>query len=70
MIKRSRPTGFVAVCRCGQTVGALDANRTERKEMGQILGRWLFEGCTVSPRFDGTWSAAIESCLCGMEDGL
>lgn len=61
---RRRPTGFVARCQCGVLVGAMDFERTGRVEAGQILGRWLYDGCTVEPRFDWKWEAHIESCKC------
>lgn len=63
MIKK-KPTGFVATCQCGNVVGAMDLTRTECKEAGQILGKWLYDGCTVEPRFIGSWSAAIKPCEC------
>lgn len=61
---KRRPTGFVAKCQCGVSVGALDINRTERRDAGKILGQWLFDGCTVEPRFAGTWSEQISGCRC------
>lgn len=64
----SRPTGFAAKCRCGSYVGALDAARTDRADMGKILGEWLFKGCTVEPRFTGTWSVELQSCLCPSQE--
>jgi len=62
-IKR-KPTGFVAICQCGVIVGAMDLTHTERREAGQILGRWLADGCTVDPRFTGDWEAHVELCRC------
>lgn len=62
-----RPTGFVATCRCGWVVGAMDLERTGRTDAGKILGQWLFNGCTVAPRFEGTWSVTVESCRCTQE---
>lgn len=59
-----KPTGFVATCQCGATVGALDANRTSTGDAGKLLGGWLSRGCTVTPKFEGTWQASIESCRC------
>lgn len=59
-----KPNGFVAKCQCGVFIGAMDLNRTDRKDAGRILGEWLFKGCTVEPRFAGTWTAAIEPCKC------
>lgn len=61
---KRKPTGFVAVCQCGVAVGALDATRTDNKDMGRIMGKWLSDGCTVSPRFEGTWLAEIKPCQC------
>ena len=49
----------------GMVVAALDARRTEPKEMSRLLGEWLFkDGCTVEPRFAGTWSEIIKPCQC------
>lgn len=59
-----KPTGFVAMCRCGSVVGAMDYERTDRKEAGRILGQWLRNGCTVVPRFSGSWSENIRACHC------
>lgn len=61
---KKNPTGFVAVCQCGVIVGAIDMERSDRKEAGQLLGRWLHDGYTVEPRFDDTWSTSIKSCRC------
>jgi hypothetical protein len=58
------PTGFIAICRCGVTVGALDYDRTDRREAGKIMGKWLADGCTVAPRFSGSWSEKISVCKC------
>lgn len=63
MAKR-KPKGFVAICQCGVTVGAMDLTRTEKADAGRILGQWLEGGCTVEPRFNGTWSAQIQRCQC------
>ena len=63
-----KPSGFVALCRCGVYVGAIDANRTEQKEMSKTLGEWLFKyGLTVEPIFSGTWSVEIKRCKCEKE---
>lgn len=59
-----KPTGFVAMCQCGVIVGAMDYERTDRKDAGKVLGKWLNDGCTVEPRFSGTWSATGETCRC------
>ena len=65
-VKR-RPTGYVAICRCGRTVGALDAVRMRRSDVGRMLGDWLADGSTVEPRF-GEWKQMIESCMCPTEE--
>lgn len=61
---KKKPTGFVSKCQCGVIVGAMDYTRTDRKDAGQMLGKWLHDGCTVEPRFAGTWEASIEPCRC------
>lgn len=61
---RRKPTGFFATCQCGVTVGALDARRTENKDMSRILGQWLHSGCAVTPQFAGTWSVQCKPCQC------
>jgi hypothetical protein len=65
--RKPPPTGFVATCRCGVVVGAIDYDRTERKDAGALLGKWLHAGCSVEPRFSGSWSATIEPCRCHMD---
>lgn len=64
----ARPTGFAAKCLCGNYIGAMDAARTDRAEMGKILGDWLFRGMTVEPRFEGTWSVELRSCQCSEKE--
>ena len=61
---KRKPTGFVAICQCGEKVGAMDYTKTDRKEAGKILGEWLANGCTVEPRFIGTWRETITCCKC------
>lgn len=61
---KRKPTGFIAVCQCARTIGAMDITRTERKEAGAILGKWLHDGCTVIPKFEGTWEASVQPCQC------
>lgn len=61
---KRKPTGFVAICQCGVTVGAMDATRTESSDAGKILGRWLSDGCTVQPKFTGSWHVTVEPCEC------
>jgi len=64
MPEKKRPSGYVAQCQCGKLIGALDAKRTDRKETGKIIGKWLYEGCTVIPKFGCSWSAHLEACEC------
>jgi hypothetical protein len=63
MAKR-KPSGFYATCQCGHTIGALDAIRTDNKDMGKIMGKWLADGCTVRPIFDSTFSIRVHPCEC------
>jgi len=58
------PSGFVATCVCGNAIGALDADRTDRADMGKILGGWLMRGCTVSPQFGYNWAVTLNPCAC------
>lgn len=64
MRKKKSPTGFIAICQCGEITGAMDYTRTERREAGKIIGEWLAGGCTVQPKFDGTWSVTVRCCKC------
>lgn len=59
-----KPRGFTATCQCGMVVGAMDYNRTDRKEAGQLLGKWLHDGCTVTPFFADPFSVQVNSCVC------
>lgn len=62
-IKR-KPTGFVAICQCGEKIGAIDYVLIDRKDAGKVLGQWLADGCVIEPRFKGSWSEKITSCKC------
>lgn len=64
MSKKKKPTGFIAECQCGLIIGALDYERTDRKEAGQIMGKWLHDGCKVIPKFDSAWQATCNACRC------
>lgn len=66
---KRKPRGFVATCQCGRVTGAMDAERTDPKDAGKILGGWLSDGCTVTPRFEGTWSVRVERCTCAAANG-
>lgn len=63
-IIKKKPTGFIAICQCGETIGALDYINIDRKDAGRILGQWLADGCTVKPYFDNQWCIKITSCKC------
>ena len=67
-MKKERPSGFVAICRCGSVVGCLDYARTDRKEAGKIIGEWLDSGCTVEPRFGGHWFEKMSACSCRLTE--
>lgn len=64
MSKKKKPTGFIAECQCGLIIGALDYERTDRKEAGHIMGKWLHDGCKVIPKFDSAWQATCNACQC------
>lgn len=63
-IKKKRPTGFIATCQCGMIIGAMDYERTDRRDAGKIMGEWLADGCTVSPKFDSHWTEQVSACTC------
>lgn len=62
MAERKKPTGYVATCQHGLVIGAIDLERTDREGGGKILGSWIAKGCTLEPRFTGSWSVSGESC--------
>ncbi len=64
MIAKRKPTRYVATCRCGEIVGAIELTRTPRKEGSVILGQWVANGCTLTPRFNETWSVSVVACKC------
>ena len=65
-MSKQTPRGFIATCQCGEVVGAMDYERTDRKEAGQIFGKWISDGCTIEPRFIGSWSVKVSGCKCGI----
>lgn len=69
MAAKRKPTGFVArcACGCGVFVAAMDYTRTPNP--GKMLGEWLMDGCTVEPRFGGSWSVNVESCRAATDTG-
>lgn len=62
-MSKEKPTGWVAICRCGKAVGAIDALRTSSKDASEILGEWLLRGDKIVPQF-GTWGQRMEICEC------
>ena len=66
---KRKPRGFVAICQCGLTVGAMDYERTDRKEAGKILGAWISDGCRIIPQFDSSWSVEVKACICQAAKG-
>ena len=63
-MEKRKPIGFVAICQCGEKIGAMDYTRTDRQDAGRLLGQWLADGCTIEPRFDSGWIEHITSCRC------
>jgi hypothetical protein len=61
---KKKPRGFYATCQCKIVVGAMDYEQTDRKEAGQLLGRWLHEGCVVTPFFAAEFSIDVGPCNC------
>lgn len=64
MKKKKSPTGFIAKCQCGLIIGALDYLRTDRKEAGKIIGKWVHDGCKIIPKFDSSWQSTCNHCAC------
>lgn len=64
MSKKKTPTGFIAECQCGLIIGAIDYKRTDKKDSGRILGRWLHDGCKIIPKFDSSWQVTCNACRC------
>lgn len=64
MTRKLKPNGYIAICQCGKTVGAIDLKRTDRQDSGKILGQWIADGCELKPQFAGTWEATVSSCIC------
>ena len=64
MTTKKKPIGFVAICQCGYTVGAIDLERTNKFDAGKIIGKWISDGCLIEPRFKSGWCATINGCVC------
>lgn len=61
---KQKPKGFIAQCQCGNIVGAMDYERTDRSEAGKLLGAWIHDGCIIYPKFDLNWSVQVKPCKC------
>lgn len=61
---KKKPVGFIATCQCNTVVGAMDFERTDKKEAGQIISKWLLGGCSIEPKFEHNWSVTVQSCKC------
>ena len=57
------PDGWIAICQCGQTIGAVDRLRSLAPDVSDTLSRWLHRGCTIEPRW-GSFGASIKPCTC------
>ena len=58
------PTGYVAQCRCGSNVGALDLVRTDPGTAGGVFRDWIRKGLTMRPKFGSEWSVGLAACRC------
>lgn len=66
-MRKYKPTGYVARCQCGSSIGALDFTRSPSQQTGELISQWFHKGCTIWPRFESSWSEAIEPCKCPEE---
>ena len=61
---KKKPTGFIAICQCGKVIGAMDYIRTDRVEAGNLLVKWLDDGCIIQPQFNDSWGVQVFKCCC------
>jgi len=61
---KKTPTGFVATCQCGNIVGAVDYTQADKTGTEKLLSKWLSDGCTIEPKFEGFWAALVVPCTC------
>jgi len=61
---KKKPSGFIAHCQCGEVIGTLDYERSERSDAEKILSKWLSDGCAIYPKFDSNWSIVVSRCRC------
>ena len=40
-------TTFIAVCKCGMLVGCIDSKLHDKKNLAQILGEFVLDGCQI-----------------------
>lgn len=59
------PTGFVAFCRCGKKVAALDFDRDHYA--ARRVMQWLAQGRAVHPIHGSDFRVVLEACACGEE---
>lgn len=64
MHAKPSPTGYVAQCRCGAIVGAMDLGRTPPENAGVIFRDWILRGLSMQPKFGGSWSVSMGPCCC------
>ncbi len=67
MTIKLKPSGYIAICQCGITVGVIDLNLSNRVDSGKVLGKWIADGCELKPRF-GDWQARVSKCVCEIKE--
>lgn len=65
---KGTPTGFIAICRCGNIVGVLNYRNTPQEQIGAIMGEWFHKGYNVQARF-GRFNHKIQKCECYLQKG-
>ena len=58
------PSVLIGVCACGVTVAAADVERTDRGDLGAMIGKWLWRGLTVRPLFESSVAVGLGPCAC------
>jgi len=58
------PFGFIAKCKCGKSIGAMQIINEDQGESSRILIEWLRSGYTIEPQLDKNWSVMVELCEC------
>jgi len=62
MIKRE-PSGYIATCKCGRTVGGIAIAKIDKSQVAMMLGEWILGGMKVEPKF-GAFQVTLSSCKC------